>query len=161
MTEFEYADVEVEGRKIKYWLKSDEGLVDYSKCEVGENVSNNEDYMIYDMGEFEHDPDVLDTTYFNAVDMARVIGGWEYGDSYKGMSPYDAYEGDSYVRNFAYRYANLTVEDYVIYFFHLLDGDVYISETNYHVFVKGRKGTDEEWAAAVEKLKSKRREPKC
>lgn len=33
MAEFEYAEIEVEGKKIKDWLKSDEGLVDYKKCE--------------------------------------------------------------------------------------------------------------------------------
>ena len=35
------------------------------------------------------------------------------------------------------------------------DGDIYISETNHHVFVKGRKYTQEEWEDAVEKLSKK------
>ena len=106
------------------------------------------------MGEYEHDPDVGETTYFNGVDMARVIAGLKYGAPYKGMSLYDALEGDSYLRNFAMWYPKLSVEDYVLYFFRLLDGDVYISETNYHVFVKGRTYEEDEWKAAVNELVS-------
>lgn len=44
----------------------------------------------------------------------------------------------------------------MIYFLRLLDGDVYISETNYHVFAKGRlPKTKEEWHDAVEELYSR------
>lgn len=155
MAEFEYAEVEVEGKKIKDWLKSDEGLVDYEKCEFGKNVSKKKGIVIFDMGEYEHDPNVGDTTYFNGVDMARVIAGTKYGEPYKGMSMYYALEGDSYLRNFAMWYSELSVKDYVLYFFQLLDGDVYISETNYHVFVKGRTYEEDEWKAAVNELYSR------
>lgn len=157
MAEFEYANYEVEGKKLKDYLKSDQGLVDYEKCEFGKNVSKQKGIIIYDMGEFEHDPEVAETTYFNGVDMARVVAGLKYGVPYKGMRLYDALEGDSYVRNFAMWYTELSVEDYVLYFFRLLDGDVYISETNYHVFVKGRTSEEEEWKEAVNKLLSHRR----
>lgn len=86
MGKFEYAEDVVEGKKLKDWLKSDEGLVDYEKCEFGNNVSNKKGIIIYDLGEFEHDPDVKETTYFNGVDMARVIAALKYGTPYKGMS---------------------------------------------------------------------------
>ena len=52
MAEFKFADAVVDGKKMSEWLKSDEGLVDYSKCEFGKNVSNSEDIGIYDLGEF-------------------------------------------------------------------------------------------------------------
>ena len=40
----------VDGRPLREWLKSDEGMVDYDKLEFGHNVSNTEDYLIYDLG---------------------------------------------------------------------------------------------------------------
>lgn len=42
-----------------------------------------------------------------------------------------------------------------MYFLQLLDGEIYISETNYHVFVKGRTYEREEWKEAVEELYSR------
>ena len=157
MAEFEYAEVEVEGKKLKDWLKSDEGLVKYEACEFGVNVSNTKGIVIFDMGEYEHDPDVGQTHYCNGVDLARVIGALKYGSPYKGMSMMTALEGDSYLRNFLYNFTEISIEDVIIYFFHLVDGDVYISETNYHVFVKGRTCSDEEWKAAVDNLYSRQR----
>ncbi len=47
-----------------------------------------------------------------------------------------------------------------MYFLQLLDGDIYISDYNYRVYVKGRKPSgQEEWEAAVHALyqKSRRR----
>lgn len=157
MAEFEYADIEVDGKKLKDWLKSDEGLVDYEKCEFGHNVSNTKGTIIFDLGEYEFDPKVGETTYCNGVDLARVAGAIKYGEAYKGMSLYTALNGDDYVRIFLNGFENPTINDFVIYFFQLLDGEIYISETNYHVFVKGRNWEEDEWKAAVRELYSRER----
>lgn len=155
MENFQYADVVVDGKKLSEWLKSDEGLVDYSKCEFSRNVSNTDDYIIYDLGEFEHDPTVKQTRYCNGVDLARVAGSVKYGEPYYGMRTVTAYNGDDYVRIFFNSFINATIQDFVTYFFRIIDGDIYISETNFHVFVKGRRSTQEEWEAAVDALYSK------
>ena len=143
------------GKPIKEWARSDEGMVDYSKCEFKRNVSNNDEYVIYDLGEYEFDPEVKETTYCNGVDLARVAGAVLYDKPYKGMNDYVAFNGDDYVRIFMHSFRDITTEDFVMYFCHILDGDIYISETNHHVFVKGRGYTQEEWEAAVDKLYSK------
>jgi len=155
MAEFEYGEVVVEGKQLKDWLKSDEGLVDYKRCKFGRNVSNKKGIIIYDLGEYEFDPQVGETTYHNGVDLARVAGAIKYGDPYKGMSLYTALNGDDYVRIFMGSFSEITIKDFVMYFLQLLDGDIYISETNYHVFVKGRTYDEEEWKAAVEELYSR------
>lgn len=153
MAEFEYANNVVDGKKLSEWLKSDEGLVDYSKCKFRHNVSNSPDIVIFDLDEYEFDPDVGETTYHNGVDLARVAACVKYGSPYKGMSLVTALNGDDYVRIFFNNFVGATIQDFIIYFFRLLDGDIYISETNYHVFVKGRPAaTEEECKATVEKL---------
>ena len=148
-------DAIVAGKTIREWTKSDEGLVDYSKCEFKKNVSNNKEYMIFDLGEFEHDPEVRKTVYCNGVDLARVAGCVHYDEPYKGMSYYAAVNGDDYVRIFMHSFKEITIEDFVMYFFRMLGGDIYISETNHHVFVKGRDSSEEEWKNAVEELYSR------
>lgn len=157
MAEFEYAEIEVAGKKLKDWLKSDEGLVDYSKCKFGKNVSNTEDFIIIDLGEYEYDPEVTQTTYCNGTDLARVAGCARYSEPYKGMSDFTAYNGDDYVRIFKNSFSDISMQDFVLYFFRLMDGVIYISDTNYHVFVRGREGSDEEWKAAVEELYSRQK----
>ncbi len=37
-------DVVVDGKPLREWLKSDEGLVDYDRLECGRNVSNTESF---------------------------------------------------------------------------------------------------------------------
>jgi len=157
MEECKYADAIVDGKKIKDWMKSDEGLVDYEKCEFRKNVSNTKEFIIYDLGKYEYDPDVRQTVYCNGVDLARVAGCVKYGEQYDGMSIVTAFNGDDYVRIFFNTFENATIQDFIMYFFQVLDGDIYISETNYRVFVKGRSYTDEEWKEAVEKLTAKSR----
>lgn len=157
MAECKYAEVVVEGRKIRDWMKSDEGLVDYDKCEFRKNVSNSEEFLIYDLGEFEYDPDVRESRWCNGVDLARVAACIKYGRRYDGMGIVTAMDGDDYVRIFFNNFIGANLTDFIFYFYRVLDGDIYISETNYHVFVKGRRGTDEEWEAAVEALKNKSR----
>ncbi len=158
MAEFEYADIIVNDKKLSEWLKSDEGLVDYSKCKFKRNVSNSPDIVIFDLDEYEFDTNVGKTIYHNGVDLARVAACVEYGSPYKGMSFSTALNGDDYVRIFFNNFVGATVQDFILYFFKLLDGDIYISETNYHVFVKGRPATtDEEWKAAAETLSDKYR----
>ena len=157
MADFKFADAVVAGKKMSEWLKSDEGLVDYSKCGFGKNVSNKENIGIYDLGEFEYDPGVGETRYCNGVDLARVAGCIEYGEPYYGMSPITALNGDDYVRIFYNSFRDITIKDFVLYFFRILDGDIYVSETNYHVFVKGRFYEEEEWHAAVDELYSRQR----
>ena len=157
MAEYKYADAVVDGKKIKDWMKSDEGLVDYEKCEFRKNVSNTDKFIIYDLGEYEYDPDVRQTVYCNGVDLARVAACVRYGAQYDGMSLVTAFNGDDYVRIFFNTFENATIRDFIVYFFHLLDGDIYISETNYRVFVKGREGEEEEWKAVVEELYGRRR----
>ena len=153
--EFEYADVEVDGKKLKDWLKSDEGLVNYKKCKFGVNVSNTKGTIIFDLGEYEYDPSVGETTYHNGVDLARVAGAIKYGVPYKGMSMYTALNGDDYVRIFYGSFEDATIMDFVVYFFQLVRGDIYISETNHHVFVKGYNCDQEEWKAVVDELYSR------
>lgn len=157
MAECKYADAVVDGKKIKDWMKSDEGMVDYEKCKFRKNVSNTERFVIYDLGEYEYDPDVRQTVYCNGVDLARVAACVKYGEQYDGMSLYTAINGDDYVRIFFNSFENATIQDFIMYYFRVLDGDIYISETNYRVFVKGRSYTDEEWRDAVDKLTAKYR----
>lgn len=156
MEKFEYADIVVDGKKLSEWLKSDEDLVDYSKCKFGKNVSKSENIAIYDLGKFEYDPTVAKTRYHNGIDLARVAGCIKYNACYYGMSLVTALNGDDYVRIFYNSFTDITIKDFVLYFFRILDGDIYISDTNYHVFVKGRFcDTEEEWHAAVDELYSR------
>lgn len=155
MAECKYADVVVDGKRIKDWVKSDEDLVDYAKCEFLSNVSNTDGTVIYDLGEYEYDSKVEETRYCNGVDLARVAACVKYGEQYDGMRFVTAINGDDYVRIFYNSFRDATIQDFIIYFFRLLDGDIYISETNYRVYVKGRVGTEEEWKAAVEELYSR------
>ena len=157
MEGFRYAEIEVDGKKLKDWLKSDEGLVNYEACKFGKNVSNTKGIMIFDLGEYEYDSEVVETRYSNGVDLARVLGAWEYGEPYRGMRLVTALNGDDYVRIFFNNYADATTRDMILGHFRLLDGEVYISETNYHVFVKGRIGTEEERSVAIEELCSRAR----
>ena len=161
MAEFRFGEVEVSGKKLKDWLMSDEGLVDYEKCEFKRNVSNKKGRCIFDLGEYEFDSSVGVTTYHNGVDLARVAGAVMYDEPYYGMRMVTALNGDDYVRIFKNSFTDATLEDFVLYFFKLLDGEIYISETNYHVFVKGRSEcTDEEWKATVDELYSRSRHHK-
>lgn len=143
--------VVIDGKPLKEWLKSDEGLVDYSKCEFGADVSNNPKYRIFDLGKFEHDPSVGKTRYHNGVDLARVAGiATSYRDEeYDTISITTALDGDLSVQVFFGQISNANIQDFVYRFFHVIDGDIYISETNHRVFVKGRKGTEEEIIAFV------------
>ena len=155
MAECQYADCVIEGKTIKDWMKSDEGLVDYKKCKFRKNVSISDQFIIYDLGEYEFDSSVGETTWCNGVDLARVAACVKYGEPYGGMSLVTAINGDDYVRIFFHNFIGATIPEFILYFFRLLDGDIYISETNHHVFVKGRSGTDEEWDAAAKVLKAK------
>ena len=85
MVEFEYGEIVVNGKTLKDWLKSDEGLVNYKKCKFGHNVSNKKGIIIYDLGEYEFDAQVGEATYHNGVDLARVAGAIKYDEPYKGM----------------------------------------------------------------------------
>ena len=61
--------------------------------------------------------------------------------------------GDDYARIFFNAFRDVTIKDFVLYFFKLLDGDIYVSHTSYKVYAKGRVPSgDEEWKAAVEDL---------
>ena len=157
MAENKYADCIVEGKPIKEWLKSDEGLVDYEKCEFLKNVSNSDEIVIYDLGEYVFDPDVRKSRWCNGVDLARVAACVKYDESYEEQNIVTAMNGDDYVRIFFNNFIGASIQEFILYFYYLLNGDIYISETNGHVFVKGCKGSDEEWEAAVEVLKSKAR----
>lgn len=161
MGEFKYAEIEVDGKKLKDWLQSDEGLVDYSKTKARKNVSNTKGIVIYDLGDYVFDTDVRPQYYCNGVDLSKVAAVARYEVSYDGMSLKTALDGDDHARVFVNSFENPTVEDFVIYFFQLLEGDVYISETSYRVYVKGRIPADEaEWKAAVDELYSRNRHNK-
>lgn len=150
-------DVVINGKKLKDWLKSDEGRVDYSKCEAGMNVSNSDEYSIYDLGAFYHDPSVRETWYHNGVDLVRVAGVAIsiHDEYYDTISEFSVLEGYDYARLFFSHLKNATIQDFVYYFFRLLDGEIYISETNCRVYVKGRKGTQEEIEAFVSDYQSR------
>ena len=149
-------DLVVDGKPLREWLKSDEGLVDYDRLECGRNVSNTESFIIYDLGLFCHDPDVGETHYHNGVDLARVtalIVMGAYRDmSYDTVDLYAALEGDDYTRIFFNSVDNAMIADYVFRFYKLIDGDVYISDDCHHVFIKGRAGSSEERQAFANAL---------
>ncbi|MCR5509463.1 MAG: hypothetical protein K6F54_00695 [Lachnospiraceae bacterium] len=149
----------VDGRPLREWLKSDEGMVDYDKLEFGHNVSNTEDYLIYDLGMFYHDSSVGETRYHNGVDLARVaavnVMGAYRPIEYDTVDLYSALEGDDYTRIFFNSVRNATIADFIFRFFKIIDGDLYISETCHHVFIKGRFGTSEERKAFVENYNSR------
>ena len=146
----------VDGKTLSEWVMSDHGLVDYSKLKFGHNVSNTKGRVIFDLGEYEFDPDVRETVYQNGVDLARVAACARYHTEYKGMRFKTAIDGWDHMMSFLHGYRNATISDYVIYFFQILDGDIYISETCHHVFVSGRACTSqEEWAAAVDEMGKK------
>lgn len=162
MDNFPYADIVVDGKPLKDWLKSDEGLVDYKKCEFRHNVSTSPDIIIYDLGEYEHDPSVGITHYHNGVDLARVAGCILYKEPYKGMSPITALNGSDYVNVVYGSFKDATTQDFIVYYVHLLNGDIYISDTNYHVFLKGRPAdSEEEWKAVVDELYSRAWKKNC
>lgn len=150
-------DVMIDGKMLKDWLKSDEGMVDYSKCETGVDVSNNPEYRIYDIGGFVHDPSVMETRYHNGVDLARVAGvATSYRDEgYDDISVSTAMDGDLSVQIFFNSLKDATIQDFVYRYFHIIDGDIYISETNHRVFIKGRKGTDEEIEKFIDDFNSR------
>ena len=147
----------VEGKSLREWLKTDNGLVDYDKCEFGADVSNNSEWRIFDLGKFYHDPSVMKTRYHNGVDLARVAGvATSYRDEeYDNLSYKSALDGDDYVTIFFNQIENATIADFVFRFFHIIDGDIYISETCERVFVKGRRGSEEELMRFVESFNSR------
>lgn len=147
----------VDGKKIGEWLKSDEGLVAYDKCEFGANVSNSSEWIIYDLGMFYYDPFVAETRYHNGIDLARVAGvATSYRDeSYDELSYKSAIDGDDYVTIFFNSVRDASIKDFIFRFFHVIEGDIYISETCNRVFVKGKKGTEDELANFIESYKSR------
>ena len=154
MSEFKYENVIIEGQKLTDLLQSDEGMVDYSNCEFGKNVSTTKEYVIYHLGEYEYDSSVK-PIYYNGLDLSRIAACSKYHTPYGGMRLFTALEGDDYMRIFFNCYVGATIEEYIFYFFSLIDGDMYISKTNYHVYVKGRIGTKEEREKVIEILKEK------
>ncbi len=155
MENFKFADVIVEGKRIADYVKSDEGLVDYSIDEFLVNVSSSDEFIIYDLGEYLHDSRVGKTTYYEGLDLARVTACAQFHTTYHKMSFVTAMEGDDYTRVFFQSFRKPTIEDYIFYYFHLLDGDLYISNHNYHVYVKGRIGTEEERKETLDCLAQK------
>lgn len=146
----------VDGKALSEWVMSDNGLVDYSRLKFGYNVSNTKGHVVIDLGEYEYDPDVRETAYRNGVDLARVSACARYGAAYKGMRYKTAIDGWDHLMSFLGGYRGATIEEYVLYFFKILDGEVYISETCHHVFVSGRAcTTQEEWTAAVDAMAEK------
>lgn len=157
MIEFKDADAVVDGKKIRDWAKSDEGLVDYSKSEFRRNVSNTKEFLIYDLGAYEYDPSVGETRYYNGLDLARVAAVAKFDEKYDGMSGYWALEGDDYVRLFYDAFEEPTIQEFLLYFFRMMPVDIYISEINYRVYLKVRECTKEEWDAMVQALFAKER----
>ena len=154
MSEFQYADVEIEGRKLTDYLESDEGLVDYSKSEFGKNVSNTKEYVIFDLGEYEYDSTVK-PIYYNGLDLSRIAACSRYHTPYGGMRLFTALEGDDHMRIFFNSYVGATIQEFIFAFFSLIDGDMYISESSYHVYVKGRIGTKEEREEVIKVMTEK------
>ena len=149
-------NIVVDGKALSEWVMSDNGLVDYSKLRFGYNVSNTKGRVIFDLGEYEFDPDVRKTVYRNGVDLARVAACARYSAAYKGMHPKTAIDGWDHMMSFLGGYKGATIDEYVLYFFEILDGDIYISETCHHVFVSGRAcRSQEEWTAAVNAMAPK------
>ena len=106
----------VDGKTLSEWVMSDHGLVDYSKLKFGHNVSNTKGRVIFDLGEYEFDPDVRETVYQNGVDLARVAACARYHTEYKGMRFKTAIDGWDHMMSFLHGYRNATISDYVIYF---------------------------------------------
>lgn len=154
MSEFKYANVTIDGHKLIDLLQSDKGMVDYSNCEFGKNVSTTKEYVIFHLGEYEYDSSVR-PIYHNGLDLSRIAACSKFHTPYGGMRLTTALEGDDYMRIFFNAYLGATIQDFIFYFFSLIDGDMYISETNYHVYVKGRIGTEEEREKFIEILSEK------
>lgn len=152
----DYLEEIVDGKPVKEWLQSDEGLVDYEKAGLLKNISASKEFIIGDLGEYYIDPSVGLTTWRNGVDLARVVACLKFKVPYNKMRFTTAMEGDDYVRSFFYGYPKAGIEDFIVYFFQLIDGDIYISETTHHVYVKGRNPNEEQWKAAVDVLATKR-----
>ncbi|MBQ7926766.1 MAG: hypothetical protein IJ335_10810 [Lachnospiraceae bacterium] len=156
MKGYEYADCIADGKQIRDWVQSDQGMVDYEKSKFGVNVSKVKDYVIFDLGDYEYDDSVNVTKYHNGLDLSRVAGCIKYNTPYGGMKLITAINGDDYVRVFYGSFEEATIQDFVLYFLQLLDGDIYISDYNYRVYAKGRKPSgQEEWEAAVHALYEK------
>lgn len=94
---------------------------------------------------------MVETRYHNGVDLTRVAGiATSYSDEdYDTIRNTTTLDGDLSVQIFFGQMRNSTIQDFVYLFFHVIDGDIYISETNHRVFVKGRTGTEEEIIAFV------------
>lgn len=150
MGEFRYANVVVDGKPLGEWLKEDAGMVNYEKNEFGHNVSTNPDYVIYDLGKFLYDPSVRETRYQNGVDLARVAASVHYWVPYHEVDDFEAINGDDLVRIFFNALEDVTVTDFILNFFKILDGEIYISKENFKVYVKGRIGSDEERKAVID-----------
>jgi len=150
-------EVVVNGRKLVDWLMSDEGLVDYEKSEFGHNISNTEEWIIYDMGGYWFDPGVRDTIYEHGIDMARLAGAKYNYEPYDDMAAITPYDGYDVIKIFLGSFDKATVKDYILYHYKLIDGYAYISETSHHVYVKGRVGSKEEREAAYADLSSRYR----
>ena len=144
MGEFRYANVVVDGKPLGEWLKDDAGMVNYEMDKFGHNVSTNPDYVIYDLGKFLYDPSVRETRYQNGVDLARVAASVHYWVPYHEVDDFEAINGDDLVRIFFNALEDVTVTDFNLNFFKLLDAEIYISKENFKVYVKGRIGSDEE-----------------
>ncbi len=150
MKKFQYADVIVEGKPLGEWLQDDSGMVNYENKKFGRNVSLQKDLVIYDLGQFWYDPGVMETRYQNGVDLARVAACFYYGVPYHEVDDFEAINGDDLVRIFFNALEDVTMADFNLNFFKLLDGEIYISKNSHKVYVKGRIGTDEERQAAID-----------
>lgn len=144
----------INGKPLSEWLKDDDGKVDYSRAEFGKNISNTKGYVVFDMGEFVVDPEVC-TDYVNGVDMIRLAGAAYNADPYDDrMDMITPYDGEDVYRIFMLGMENPTLEDFILNFFKLINGNVYISRTTRHVYVTGNIGPEDAWNRAVDTFRS-------
>lgn len=151
----ELKEIEIQGKKIIDYLIDDTNYIDKekrAKNEIFSNISNDENTIVWDIGPFWYNPSVVETTYFNGVDLARVIGSAEFGVPFNEVNDYEALEGDDYFRSYLHAAKSFSIESFVLYEYKLLDGNIYISKENLHVHISGRMAKDQdEWNEAVKK----------
>ena len=140
----------VDGKRIRDWLMPDKNIV--KSGDLFENISKNQDVVIYDFGPFVVDDEVVQTWYSNGVDLARAYAASYWKVPYDEVNDYEAIEGHDYVRISYDQIRDCSVADFITYRYNLLDGYFYISKESGHVMLYGRRGDEKERNAVYEEI---------
>lgn len=97
----DYNNIIIEGKSLAEWMKPDLDFIDYNNTTFFANVSTDNTFTVYYLGQYEYDPDVKDTTYHNGLDLARIAACSECHAPYNNMFADYPLTGDSLVRIFS------------------------------------------------------------